>query len=144
MQAVRTDELELVEGWSETEEGMRVRVAFPCSLETGTKSTAVVYFELEPGRHLGRHTDSAEEVLYVVAGSGEATVGDERAPLGPGTIAVVPATVPHGVVNTGTETLRIVGFFSANTVVSVFDEPMAPMGVRVFTTPMLVEEPAAA
>jgi len=78
MQAVRIDELELFEGWSQSDAGMRVRAGFPISSGTGTKSTTVVYFELEPGEHLGSHTDSAEEVLFVVSGSGEATIGEEQ------------------------------------------------------------------
>ena len=49
MQAVQIDELELFEAWSQSDSGMRVRAGFPISSGTGTKSTAVVYFELEPG-----------------------------------------------------------------------------------------------
>jgi quercetin dioxygenase-like cupin family protein len=140
MQATQINELELFEGWSESDPDMRVRAAFPVSSGTGTKSTAVVYFELEPGQHLGRHTDSAEEILLVVSGTGEAMIGDERATLRPGTLAVVPALAPHGVENTGDEKLRIVGFFSSSTVLSAFDEPMAPFGTRYFRTPMIEEE----
>jgi quercetin dioxygenase-like cupin family protein len=144
MQAVRIDELELFEGWSQSDAGMRVRAAFPISSGTGTKSTAVVYFELEPGEHLGTHTDSAEEVLLVVSGSGEATIGAEQAAVQTGTFAVVPALVPHSVKNTGDETLRVVGFFSSSTVLSIFDEPMEPFGTRYFSTPMIEEEAAVA
>lgn len=140
MQAVQINELELFEGWSERDGGMRVRAGFPISSGSGTKSTTVVYFELEPGEHLGSHTDSAEEVLLVLAGRGEATIGDERAPVEPGTLAVVPALIPHSVENTGKETLRVVGFFSSSTVLSVFDEPMQPFATRYFTTPMIEEE----
>jgi len=142
MQAVQIDELELFEGWSEDDAEMRVRAGFPISSGTGTKSTTVVYFELEPGRHLGSHTDSAEEVLFVVSGSGEATIGDEHATIQAGTLAVVPALAPHSVRNTGEETLRVVGFFSSSTVLSVFDEPMQPFATRYFATPMIEEEAA--
>ena len=144
MQAVRIDELELFEGSSQSDAGMRVRAGFPISSGTGTKSTAVVYFELEPGAHLGSHTDSAEEVLLVVSGSGEATIGEEQAAVQAGTLAVVPALVPHSVKNTGEETLRVVGFFSSSTVLSIFDEPMEPFGTRYFATPMIEEEAVVA
>src|SRR6266566_1783958 len=140
MQAVQIDELELFEAWSQSDTGMRVRAGFPISSGTGTKSTTVVYFELEPGRHLGGHTDSAEEILFVVSGSGEATIGDEHTAVQAGTLAVVPALVPHSVKNTGEETLRVVGFFSSSTVLSIFDEPMEPFGMRYFATPMIEEE----
>ena len=45
---------------------------------TGADHTSVVYFEIAPGDRLGTHTDSAEEILYIVAGEGEAEVGAER------------------------------------------------------------------
>jgi quercetin dioxygenase-like cupin family protein len=140
MQAVQIDELELFEGWSQSNPGMRVRAGFPISSGTGTKSTAVVYFEVEPGEHLGSHTDSAEEILLIVAGRGEATIGDEHAAVEKGTLAVVPALVPHSVKNTGEEKLRVVGFFSSSTVQSVFDEPMEPFATRYFSIPMVEEE----
>ena len=82
-------------------------------------------------------------VLLTLTGRGEATIGDERAPVEAGSLAVVPALVPHGVANTGDETLRIVGFFSSNTVLSVFDEPMEPFGTRFFRTPLIEEEVSA-
>jgi quercetin dioxygenase-like cupin family protein len=144
MQAVQIDELELFEGWSQSDTEMRVRAGFPISSGTGTKSTAVVYFELEPGEHLGSHTDSAEEILFIVAGKGEATIGDEHVTAEAGTLAVVPALVPHSVKNIGEETLRVVGFFSSSTVLSVFDEPMEPFATRYFTTPMIEEEATVA
>jgi quercetin dioxygenase-like cupin family protein len=140
MQTVQIDELELFEGWSQSDAGMRVRAGFPISSGTGTKSTTVVYFELEPGEHLGTHTDSAEEVLLVVSGKGETTIGDEQAAVQTGTLAVVPALTPHSVKNSGEETLRVVGFFSSSTVLSIFDEPMEPFATRYFSTPMIEEE----
>jgi quercetin dioxygenase-like cupin family protein len=140
MQAVQIDELELFEGWSQSNAAMRVRAGFPISSGTGTKSTAVVYFELEPGEHLGSHTDSAEEILLIVSGRGEVTIGEEQAAVQAGTLAVVPALVRHSVNNIGEETLRVVGFFSSSTVLSVFDEPMEPFATRFFSTPMIEEE----
>ena len=53
------------------------RVSFPAHSATGTASTATVLFELDPGAELPVHTDSAEELLIVVQGSGEARIGDE-------------------------------------------------------------------
>lgn len=139
MQTTSIDTLELFEGWFEGNADTHVRAAFPISCGTGAKSSTVVYFELDPGQHLASHTDSAEETLLILSGTGEATIGDEQGPVQTGTLAVVPALVPHGVANTGKETLRVVGFFSSNTVLSVFDEPMQPFGTRIFVTPMVEE-----
>jgi quercetin dioxygenase-like cupin family protein len=110
----------------------RVRVGFPHSSAGGNASTATVYFELEPGAHVGLHRDSAEELLLVLEGEGEATVGDETGVARAGDIVTVPAMEPHDVRNVGERPLRVLGFFSASTVVSTFDEPVAPGGPQVF------------
>jgi quercetin dioxygenase-like cupin family protein len=144
MHAVQIDDLELFEAWSETDPSRRMRVDFPISNQTGALSTAVVYFEVEPGQHVGMHTDSAEEIVYIVSGTAEGIVGGERGELGPGSLALVPAMVPHDVVNTGDETVRVIGFFSSSTVVSVFDDPLVPVGRSVVGTPLPEESEVAA
>ena len=140
MIAERIDELELMEVWYENDPTMRIRVNFPFYVGTGTKSTAVVYFEIEPGCRLGTHTDSAEEILLILEGEAEATVGDERGRISAGEMAVVPAMEPHALRNVGDETVRVVGFFSSNVVVSTFDQPMMPFGQRVVGTPPVLAE----
>ncbi len=47
---------------------------------------------------------------------------------------------PHGLRNVGDETVRVVGFFSSNVVVSTFDQPVMPFGQRVVGTPPVLEE----
>jgi quercetin dioxygenase-like cupin family protein len=132
MLTAKTSELELMEGWVDGDpEHARVRVAFPINRWAGSHDSAAVYFEVEPGNRLPRHTDSAEEILYVVAGEAEAEVGDERGRLTAGDLAVIPAMVPHGLVNVGAETVKVVGFFSESEIVSSFDEPVQPFGAAV-------------
>jgi hypothetical protein len=53
MIAERIEDLELMEGWYEDDPTMRVKVNFPFFLGTGTKNTAVVYFDIEPGYSSG-------------------------------------------------------------------------------------------
>jgi len=137
-------ELELMEVSYEDDPTMQVNVNFPFYVGTGTRNTAVVYFELEPGHRLGSHTDSAEEILLILQGEAEATVGDETGRVSAGDMAVVPAMAPHALRNTGDETVRVAGFFSSNVVVSTFDRPMMPFGQRVVgTPPVLAEEEVA-
>jgi quercetin dioxygenase-like cupin family protein len=138
--AERIDQLELMEFWYEDDPTMRVKANFPFYVGTGTKNTAVVYFELEPGYRLGTHTDSAEEILLILQGTAEVSLGDEQGRLSAGEMAVVPAMVPHGLRNVGDDTVRVVGFFSSNVVVSTFDQPMMPLGQRVVGTPPVLEE----
>jgi quercetin dioxygenase-like cupin family protein len=116
-------------------------VNFPINKTAGSADSAVVYFEIEPGDRLATHTDSEEEVLYIVSGTGEAEVGDERGVVSTGDLAVVPALVPHGLRNIGDERLRVVGFFSGAEIESVFDEPVQPVGA---TTMIQAPIPAAA
>jgi quercetin dioxygenase-like cupin family protein len=123
-----TPDLDLVEAYIDSDPRGRVFPAFPISRATGAEHTAVVYFEVQPGDYLPTHTDSAEEVLYIVAGEGEAQVGDERGHVRAGDLAVVPAMAPHGIANTGDEPLKVVGFFCESEIVSEFVEPLQPMG----------------
>jgi len=127
--------LELMEAWYENDPSMRITVNFPFFAGTGNESSSVVYFEIEPGRRLGTHTDSAEEVLFVMSGAVEATVGEETGTLTGGQAALIPAMAPHGVRNAGQETARCVGFFAAASVVSTFDQPMMPFGQHAVGTP---------
>jgi quercetin dioxygenase-like cupin family protein len=136
----RIDQLELLEVWYEDDPTMRVKVNFPFFLGTGTKNTAVVYFEIEPGYRLGTHTDSAEEILLILEGEAEVSLGDEQGRVSAGEMALVPAMVPHSLRNTGNETVRVTGFFSSNVVVSTFDQPMMPFNQRVVGTPPVLEE----
>ena len=132
MLTVKTTELELMQGWFDSDpEHTRVRVAFPINKWAGSRDSAVVYFEVNPGDRLARHTDSAEEILYMVAGEAEAEVGDQRRRLAAGDLAVIPSMVPHGLVNVGNETVKVVGFFSESEVISTFKEPVQPFGAAV-------------
>ena len=143
MISAKIGELELMEVSYEDDPTMRVNVNFPFYVGTGTKNTAVVYFELEPGCRLGSHTDSAEEILLILEGEAETTVGDEQGRVSAGDMAVVPAMVPHALRNVGAETVRVAGFFSSNVVVSTFDRPLMPFGERVVGTPPVLAEDEA-
>jgi quercetin dioxygenase-like cupin family protein len=108
-----------------------LRVAFPVSSATGTASTATVLFELDPGAELEVHTDSAEELLIILQGTAEASVGDEVGRLETHQVGLVPPMAPHGLRNVGDDVLRVLGTFSASTVVSTFEEPFEEGGPDV-------------
>lgn len=127
--------LELTQANSDTEFGVNApfKPAFPAT--TGLELAGghnVVYTEIAPGKELGTHTDSAEELIICLEGDGiEAWVGDATGELTAGEMAVIPAMEPHGFRNTGTETARFVGFFSDSTTVHEFEENLEPMGERI-------------
>ena len=79
IQAIDLNTIELMEIESPIDPARRLKVAFPISSATGTAASACVYFELQPGAHVGVHTDSAEEFLIVLEGRGEGLVGEETA-----------------------------------------------------------------
>jgi len=135
MYTANLNTLDLLEAWYENDPHMRMKVSFPFSKATGNASSAVVYFEIEPGHYLGTHTDSAEEIVLILSGTVEASLGDEHGTLTAGEAILIPAMVLHGIRNVGTEKARCVGFFASATLVSTFDQPMMPMGIRALPTP---------
>lgn len=84
----------------------------------GTKSGSVVYFELEPECELGTHTDSAEEIVYIVDGTVEITIGKEKNQISRSEHGVVPIMGPHNFRNVGSNTAKVIGFFSSPNIVS--------------------------
>jgi quercetin dioxygenase-like cupin family protein len=132
MLTAKTSTADLMNVWLASDpDTARLRVTFPINKWAGSRDSAVVYFEIEPGDRLARHTDSAEEILYVVSGEAEAEVGGEKGRISAGDRAVIPAMVPHGLVNVGDEPVKVVGFFSESEIISTFDEPMQPIGASV-------------
>ena len=63
------------------------------------------------------------------------TAGEERWTASRGALAVAPAFASHSWENTGSETLRIVGFLGANVLITEFEAPVAPFGASKFVTP---------
>ncbi|MDG6999692.1 MAG: cupin domain-containing protein [Nitrososphaerota archaeon] len=56
---------------------------------------------------------SAEELAYVVSGSGKITVGDKTYPFKQNDSLYIPKGVPHGVKNDGRDDVVMVFFFSS-------------------------------
>ncbi|MBA3643899.1 MAG: cupin domain-containing protein [Chloroflexia bacterium] len=51
---------------------------------------------LQPGERVLPHTHAVEEVVTVLAGEGEATLGDELVPIGSGISLFIPPGLRHG------------------------------------------------
>lgn len=127
MYVVRLNELDLPRVGYEDDPAAQVNGTFPFSVATGTKSTAAVYFEIEPGNQLPTHTDSSEELILILEGEAEATVGEEQARASAGDVALVPSMVPHSLRNVGEKKVRVIGFFSGNTSMATFEKPLVPL-----------------
>jgi mannose-6-phosphate isomerase-like protein (cupin superfamily) len=154
MYLVRLDNLELPKVGYEDDHKAQVNGTFPFSVATGNQSTAAVYFEVEPGNMLPTHTDSSEELLMILEGEAEITVGDEQAWVSDGDVALVPSMVPHSLRNVGETKARVIGFFGGNTSLATFEKPLVPLeqppseppfGERTLTIPppvVLEQSPA--
>ncbi len=90
MITAKPNELELLKFWQESDPAAGIRINFPIDAQTGAASSTAVYFEVESEQHIGTHTHSAEEILFILEGEAEAVVGDERGRLSKEEIAVVP------------------------------------------------------
>lgn len=140
MTTVNLDELELNEFTAKEDATQHCRATFPLVGAHGSEKIATVYFELEPGERLGTHTDSAEELLVVLSGNVEVTVGDETSVASPNTVALVPELVPHDIKNVGASRARVLGVFGgANHIVATFDKEWLPANSRVVSTALLFE-----
>jgi quercetin dioxygenase-like cupin family protein len=122
---------------AEDEPHRRVSGNFALYSAAGTKSGSVVYFELEPECELGDHTDSAEEIIYIVDGTIEATIEKEKDNISRGELGVVPVMEPHNFRNVGSNTAQVLGFFSSPNVVSTFEKVFMPMNFKEFDTTKL-------
>ena len=131
MIALPPEALDFSDSYLEGEEGARWRSAgghAPSSTAAVASGSSVI--EVPVGCRLPRHTDSAEETIVVVAGAAEVAVGDERAELPAGGLAVVPRDVPHEVRNAGHEPLRFVAVYAAPDVVTRYERDVQPDGAR--------------
>jgi quercetin dioxygenase-like cupin family protein len=102
----------------------------------GADASTSIYFAIPPGKRLGRHTDTAEEVQFILGGSGELLLDEGSKPVRAGDVAVLTEGTAHDLHNTGSEDLRVVGFFSAPKVEQHWTEEVwQPGDLRVTGTP---------
>jgi quercetin dioxygenase-like cupin family protein len=101
----------------------------------GAEQSSTIVYEIEPGGHLGWHTDATEETQYIVSGTGELKMEDGIYPVGPGSVFVLPTNVRHDLANTGKDPLRAVAFFAAAMFTQDFDEVMLPPRSHILGTP---------
>ncbi len=102
----------------------------------GAEASTTVYFAVPPGKRLGRHTDTAEETQFILSGSGDLLLDDGPKPLRPGDVVVLTEGTFHDLHNTGSEDLRVIGFFSAPGVEQHWSEEVwEPGDLKVTGTP---------
>lgn len=138
MITVDLNQLELNEFFGKGDEKQHCKATFPLLGAHGTKDLATVYFEVQPGDHLGRHTDSAEEILFILEGDVEVEIGGDISRASKHGLALVPVMVPHDIKNIGQTTAKVLGIFGgANNIVATFENEMLPIETNVVNTEML-------
>ncbi|MBD3175660.1 MAG: cupin domain-containing protein [Armatimonadia bacterium] len=80
---------------------------------TGAERFSAGVVLLAPGKgHESHNHPGVEEILYIISGTGEQMVGDERRQVGPGDLVHIPPDVYHETINTGWDELKILAIYS--------------------------------
>jgi quercetin dioxygenase-like cupin family protein len=117
-----------VEVWNDYDPSQRFAAIFPVGEDTGVVASSVAYYIIEPMKHTGLHSDSAEEVMFVAEGEGEVfSIGQTRR-LEAGQFVVFPAGSDHDIYAHGTVALRLLSFFPVPEVIATFQQAIYPMG----------------
>jgi quercetin dioxygenase-like cupin family protein len=135
MASSNIDTVQMLEGGYEGEPNSMIKFGFLIGSHNGSQTCTCLLFEIPEGHTAPTHTDSADEVAFVVQGTAQVTIGDQTVNVGKGDIAQLPRMVPHGVKNTGQGTLRLLTFLPTATVSNVFEKPIWPLGTRMLGTP---------
>jgi len=104
-------------------EGVTTRMLV--SALTGAAELCVFEQFCDPGCGAPIHTHLVEEVLTVLSGSAEITVGEARATATAGQSLTIPAGLRHGFVNTGTGVLHVQAILAAP-IFEAWDEGGSP------------------
>jgi quercetin dioxygenase-like cupin family protein len=121
---------DLSDAWLDGDPSARWRSGSVLGSGTGARAAGASLLEVDPGCRLPRHTDSAEEVIVVIAGEAEVSVGDERTTAAAGEMALVPEMVAHEVRNAGDAVLRFAAVYAAPDVTTTYEAPVQPAGER--------------
>ncbi len=116
--------MNLVDHNSEPRDAWRDGVLTRMRVSARIGSTQLCLFEqwCDPGLGAPTHYHAVEEVLSVLAGEAEVWVGSEHANVRAGQSVVIPAGVPHGFKNSGTETLHVQATLASPVFEAAYDD----------------------
>jgi len=78
----------------------------------GASATMLGFSTWQPGADTRQLVHEVDELCYIVEGQGKLSVGEERLPYRAGQGVLIPAGVPHGVVNDSEAPMSMVYVFS--------------------------------
>lgn len=123
------------DNWARAVADVAHRSSWPIHAGVGPVDAAVTYFEIDAGKRIGRHEHDASETVLLLEGEGRAVVGSDEKRIAAGDVVHVPAGVVHDVVNEGNLRLELVGFFTAATVTTTFEDVQMPEETKELGTP---------
>ena len=113
--------VDLEETWAKDDPSVAHRWAWPVWAGNGAENTATCYFEIDAGKRIGAHVHDCDETIVLLEGSGRGRVGDEWQEVEAGAVVHAPEGVTHDFVNTGENTMKLIGFFSKAEVDSTYE-----------------------
>lgn len=72
-----------------------------------TSRSQLVLMSLLPGENIGLETHDVDQFLRIESGKGRAILNSQEHDIGDGFSIVVPASVEHDIMNTGSETMKL-------------------------------------
>lgn len=78
----------------------------------GAAATMLGFSTWQPGADTKQLVHEVDELCYIVSGAGKLSIGEERVSYAAGQAVLIPAGVPHGVVNDSGEPMSMVYVFS--------------------------------
>lgn len=110
-----------LEGWDDALRGTITWRTLLSGDRTPTSQMTLGITEVGPGQpspfHLHRHAQA--EIYYVISGTGVVSIDGVEHALGPGSSVFVPGNRWHGARNTGSEVLRLLYVFAADSFADV-------------------------
>ena len=80
---------------------------------SGSDAASASVVEFAPGTEIARHShDGSAEIVYILSGSGEVTIGSEKIPFGGDQVIHIPEGQPHAVKFTGGEKTTALQIFA--------------------------------
>ena len=79
----------------------------------GASASMLGFSTWQPGASTKQLVHEVDELCYIVAGEGKLSVGDESVSYHAGEAVLIPAGVPHGVVNDSSAPMSMVYVFSS-------------------------------
>jgi quercetin dioxygenase-like cupin family protein len=138
MKTINLNQLELNEFVGVGDPKQRCKATFPLLGTDGANKLAAVYVELEQGDCLGKHTDSAEELLIVLEGNVLIGVGNKSTSVKAGQLVLVPEMETHDIRNTGAGKAKVLGVFGGvNQIVATFENAWMPTNSNIVDTAKL-------